>query len=82
MDKIDLAKNVLRFAVSAGVTKIVAGAISNNVQPKNVYDTVVIFAASVAITGVVKKTTDEYVNNAVDKVANWWQTNITEKKTA
>lgn len=76
MTKIDLAKNVTRFVVGAGVTKIVSGIVKHNTDPEKVTDIITITTASAALGMMVADKTQEYTDTKIDELVSWWYENI------
>lgn len=78
MNKIEITKAIVNFAVGAGTTKIVNSIIKNNVQPENAYETATVFAGSVVLGSMVADASKKYTSAKIDEMAAWWKTNVTK----
>lgn len=76
MTKIELAKNVTRFVVAAGVTKIVSGIVKHNTEPEKVTDQVAISAGAVVMGMMVADAAESYTDAKIDAIVTWWTENI------
>lgn len=79
MDTLAIAKKAVQIVVGAGVTKIVAGIIEHNTDPKKVTDKVAIVGASFVLGSMAADATSKYTDAKIDELAAWWQSNIKKK---
>lgn len=79
MNKLDIAKNVVKIVVCAGTTKIVSGIIANNTDPTKITDKVAIVSASFVLGSMAADAASKYTNAKIDELAEWYETNIKDR---
>jgi hypothetical protein len=72
LEPIKVVKFATNLVVGAGTTKIVHAIISNNVQPENIIDKVVIYAGTAALTGLTVQRSKEYTGAKIDEYVGEW----------
>lgn len=76
MNKIEIAKGVVNFAVGVGTRRIVYGMIKNNVVAENPTDTVAVATGSFVIAALVADVSKKYTDAKVDELVAWWKENV------
>lgn len=79
MNKTKLAKLVVSSIVGLGTSTITNAIIANNVQPATNFQKVSVATASAAIGMMASEATSSYTNAAIDKVVDWWDSNVTNR---
>jgi hypothetical protein len=80
MDYLKLTKKAVNFVVGAGATKIVHNFISNNTLAEQALPARAAMAVSSVVLGMmVREATEEFTDRQIDKVAEWWNTEIKPK---
>ncbi len=73
MNKLDVTKNIVRFVVGAGVTKIVNDVISNNTNPEKVTEKVTIVAGGVVLGMMASDASKVYTSAKIDEYVAAWK---------
>ena len=69
MTKLDVIKAGTGFAIGAGVSRIIAGIVANNVPQETQYQKVVVFAGRVGVAMVVSEVVSDHVDSKIDAIA-------------
>jgi hypothetical protein len=80
LEPIKVVKFATNLVVGAGTTKIVHAIISNNVQPENIIDKVVIYAGTAALTGLSVQRSKEFTGAKIDEYVSEWHDRTKDKK--
>jgi hypothetical protein len=67
MNKLDIARGVVKFVVGAGASTISAKIIANHVQPENVIQKVTVTSGSVVIGMMVADASKKFVDTKIDE---------------
>lgn len=73
MDKIEVTKKVISFAVGMGTGKIVNDIIKSNVTADKVIDQVTVVSAGVVIGSMAKDATKSYTDAKIDEIVAKWR---------
>lgn len=76
MNKREIVKTVTGFVVGAGVSKIIADAVVNNVSQEKNLQKAVVFAGKTGITMVVSDAVRAHTDAKIDAVADWMKRTI------
>lgn len=76
MDKIELAKNVVKIVSGLGVTRIVGSIVSNQTHVATLPQKVCVVVASGVLGSMAADAMGNYTDEKIDDVVTWYRENV------
>ena len=76
MDKIEIAKNVVKIVSGLGVTRIVGSIVANQAHVSTLPQKICVVVASGVIGSMAADAMGEYTDEKIDDVVTWYHQNV------
>jgi heme O synthase-like polyprenyltransferase len=73
MNKVEIAKQAVKFMSGLGVTRIIGSIVANQVPARTVFQKATVVVATAVIGSMASDALGEHTDGKIDKVVEWWE---------